>query len=54
MANDFIDRLETVFNTFLGCADSDGRILDIEEFNTALEEFAYIINKMEEEIDYAI
>lgn len=50
MANDYVDRLETVFNTFLGCADSDGRILDIEEFNTALEEFAYILNKMNLEV----
>ena len=51
MANDFIDRLDAVFNSFLGCADSEGRIIDIEEFNEALEEFAYILNKMEEEVE---
>lgn len=51
MANDYIDRLRTVLNTFIGCSTSDGQILDIEEFNDALEEFAYILNKMFYEVE---
>lgn len=50
MANDYVDRLRSVLDTFIGCSTSDGQILDIEEFNNALEEFAYIVNKMDLEV----
>lgn len=51
MANDYVDRLQAVLDTFLGCSTSDGQILDIEEFNCALEELAYIVNKMYLEVE---
>ena len=50
MANDYVERLRNVLDTFIGCSTSDGQILDIEEFNDALEEFAYIVNKMDLEV----
>lgn len=50
MANDFVERLQAVLDTFIGCATSDGQIIDLEGFNNALEEFAYIVNKMDLEV----
>lgn len=50
MANDFVERLRAVLDTFIGCATSDGQIIDIEGFNNALEELAYIVNKMNLEV----
>lgn len=51
MANDFVERLETVLTNFLGCATADGQILDIESFNMNIEELAYIVNKMRVEVE---
>lgn len=51
MANDFIERLETVLINFLGCATADGHILDLDAFNVNIEELAYIVNKMRQEVD---
>lgn len=51
MANDYVERLQVILETFIGCSTSDGYILDIEEFNDALEEFAYIVNKMDLEVE---
>lgn len=50
MANDYVERLRSILDGFLGCATSDGQIIDIEEFNNNLEEFAYIVNKMDLEV----
>lgn len=50
MANDFVDRLQAVLDTFIGYSTSDGQIIDLDEFNEALEELAYIVNKMELEV----
>lgn len=50
MPNDFIDRLWAVFNGFIGCADSEGRIIDLDAYSDNLEEFGHILNKMESEV----
>ena len=47
MANDYVERLQAVLDAFMGCSTSDGQIIDLDEFNEALEELAYIVNKME-------
>ena len=46
MANDYVERLQAVLDAFMGCSTSDGQIIDLDEFNEALEELAYIVNKM--------
>lgn len=50
MANDFVERLWAVFEGFIGCADTDGRIIDLDAFSDNLEEFAYILQKMDGEV----
>lgn len=50
MANDYIERLHAILHTFIGCSTSDGQIIDLDEFNNALEEMAYIVHKMELEV----
>ena len=50
MANDYVERLAYVLNTLIGCADSDGQITDLDDFNAAIEELAYIVNKMDLEV----
>ena len=50
MANDYVDRLQYVLDGLIGCADSDGQILDVDFFNELIEELAYIVNKMDYEV----
>lgn len=47
MANDFVERLASVLHDLIGCATPEGQIIDIEGFNRAIEDLAYIVNKME-------
>lgn len=50
MANDYIERLQFVLDQLIGCSTSDGQIIDMDGFNDALEEFAYIVHKMDLEV----
>lgn len=50
MANDFIDRLQHVLYALIGSCTPDGRIIDMDDFNDAIEELAYIVNKIESEV----
>lgn len=50
MANDYVERLQSVLDALIGCSTTDGQIIDIDGFNEALEELAYIVNKMDFEV----
>lgn len=50
MANDYVERLEFVLDSLIVCCTSEGQIIDLDGFNEALEEFAYIVHKMNLEV----
>lgn len=50
MANDYVERLSYILHEFIGCATPKGQIIDLDSFNETLEEFAYIVNKMYDEV----
>ncbi len=51
MANDYVERLPVILETLIGCTDSEGYILEMDSFNMAIEELAYIVNKMFYEVE---
>ena len=50
MANDYVERLQFVLDSLIGCCTPEGQIIDLDGFNDALEEFAYIVHKMDLEV----